>query len=105
MVQIIHKIPTKEISIIPTLLLNVYPQFHPSRALEFRAVVLAKRKALVSPIFSKESLNNECDQKKGTDNLPDEMAKVPFRPMYGISTAQVAARAAGTPTTARIKVF
>ena len=38
-------------------------------------------------------------------NLPDEMAKVPFRPMYGISTAQVAARAAGTPTTARIKVF
>ena len=33
------------------------------------------------------------------------MAKVPLRPMYGISTAQVAARAAGTPTTARIKVF
>lgn len=33
------------------------------------------------------------------------MAKVPFRPMYGTSTAQVAARAAGTPTTARIKVF
>ena len=39
------------------------------------------------------------------DNLPDEMAKVPFRPIYGISTAQVAARAAGTPTTARIKVY
>ena len=36
----------------PTLLLNVYPQFHPSRALEFRAVVLAKRKALVIPKFS-----------------------------------------------------
>ena len=33
------------------------------------------------------------------------MAKVPFRPMYGTSTAQVAARAAGTPTTARIKVL
>ena len=39
------------------------------------------------------------------DNLPDEIAKVPFRPMYGNSTAQVAARAAGTPTTARIKVY
>jgi len=37
-------------------------------------------------------------------NLPDEIAKAPFRPMYGISTAQVAAKAAGTPTTARIKV-
>lgn len=37
--------------------------------------------------------------------MPDEIAKVPFRPMYGISTAQVAARAAGMPTTARIKVF
>ena len=38
-------------------------------------------------------------------NLPDEMAKAPFRPIYGNSTAQVAARAAGTPTIARIKVF
>ena len=42
---------------------------------------------------------------KKRDNLPAEMAKVPFRPMYGTSTAQVAARAAGTPTTARIKVL
>ena len=33
------------------------------------------------------------------------MAKAPFRPIYGNSTAQVAARAAGTPTTARIKVL
>ena len=33
------------------------------------------------------------------------MAKAPFRPIYGNSTAQVAARAAGTPTIARIKVF
>ena len=33
------------------------------------------------------------------------MAKVPFRPMHGTSTAQVAARAAGTPTTARIKIL
>jgi hypothetical protein len=48
-------------------------------------------------------LNNGSN--KGGDNLPEEMAKVPFRPIYGISTAQVAARAAGTPTTARIKVF
>ena len=55
MVQIIHN--KKEIG-KPTLLLNVYPQFHPSRALEFRAVVLAKRKALVNPKFSAKSLNN-----------------------------------------------
>ena len=51
------KVRIKEI-IIPTLLLNVYPQFHPSRALELLEVVLAKRKAPVSPIFRKESLNN-----------------------------------------------
>ena len=45
------------------------------------------------------------EKRREGDNLPDEMAKAPFRPMYGNSTAQVAARAAGTPTTARIKVF
>jgi hypothetical protein len=43
---------------ILTLLLKAYPQFHPSRASELLAVVLAKRKAPVSPIFRKESLNN-----------------------------------------------
>jgi hypothetical protein len=37
--------------------------------------------------------------------LPEEIAKVPFRPSNGNSTAQVAAKAAGTPTTARIKVY
>ena len=42
---------------------------------------------------------------RGKINLPDEMAKAPFRPIYGNSTAQVAAKAAGTPTIARIKVF
>ena len=35
---------------ILTLLKKVYPQFHPSRAFELRAVVVAKRNAPVSPV-------------------------------------------------------
>lgn len=35
---------------IITLLKNVYPQFHPNKALELRAVVVAKRKTPVSAI-------------------------------------------------------
>ena len=42
--------------------------------------------------------------KKKRKNLPEKIAKMPFHPMYGTSTIQVAARAAGMPTTARINV-
>lgn len=42
----------------PTLLKNAYPQFHPSSALELRAVVLAKRNTPVSPLFREGSLNS-----------------------------------------------
>lgn len=58
MVRIAKKKGGFERNKILTLLLNAYPQFQPSKALEFRAVVLAKRKAPVSPDFRKESLNN-----------------------------------------------
>jgi hypothetical protein len=45
------------------LLLKAYPQFHPKSAFDDRAVVLAKRKAPVSPIFRVGSLNSVTTMK------------------------------------------
>lgn len=45
------------------LLLNTYPQFHPSKALELRAVVLANRKAPVSPDWVLNNRNRICNKR------------------------------------------
>ena len=41
-----------------TLLWNAYPQFQPRSAFEFLAVVVANKKAPVSPLFRERSLSN-----------------------------------------------
>ena len=50
----------------PTLLQKTYPQFQPRRSLELLAVVLAKRKPPVSPVFRRGSLSNVTIEEAGT---------------------------------------
>lgn len=60
------------------MLVNEYPQSHPSKASEVRAVVLARRKTPVRIV---------------------ETERVPFLPMYGISTNRPPMMEPGTPMT------
>ncbi len=80
-----------------TLLVKVYPQFHPRSASEVRAVVPAKRKTPVKTTRDyRVSLGHGSKQDK--DRLV-EIANVPLRPRSGNSTNHPARRAPGTPIT------
>src|SRR5690242_19114492 len=66
------------------LLMKLYAQFQPSRALESSAVV---------------------EQKRNTPVKAVEAASVPLRPMLGVSTRRPARRHPGTPSTAMIRLL
>lgn len=86
-----------------TLLVNVYPQFHPSKASDVRAVVLANKNMPVRTVWREWveviSMNRAFNLRS---NLRVEIASVPLRPKYGSSTSQPARTAPGTPITLRI---
>ena len=78
---------------------NEYAQFHPSRALEFLAVVEAKRNIPVSTV------HRLFNVKSIMIGLRVESESVPRRPSTGRSTMKPPMMAPGTPITERITVF
>lgn len=70
----------------PYMMLDVklYPQFHPKRALDVRAVVLTNKNTPVNIVL---------------------MESVPFRPRYGSSINQPAIKAPGIPMTLRMTCY
>lgn len=77
-----------------TLLVKLYPQFQPRRALEVRAVVEAMMKA---PVSTGKMLAVAWNESRSI--LHVEIHNVPRLPRYGSSTIHPASRAPGTPIT------